>query len=84
MALYNYKGTRQPDGSGAAVYAFEPTFTLPLITLPGFGTPYSFRWNPCQPPQYYYNMQQRMDGQIGIVAGQMALSPLIDNRGVTG
>lgn len=87
-AIYGYIRTRQPDGSGAEVYAFKPLFGLPLYTLPGLGTPYTFRWNPCQPEQLYYNQAQRMDGKIGIVAGQIALQPLIDNRpdnrGVTG
>jgi hypothetical protein len=32
----------------------------------------------------YLMQAQRMDGKAGIVAGQMALQPLIDTRGVTG
>ncbi len=78
--LYKYAATRQPDGSGAGIYAFAPAFTLPLITLPGPATPVPQFWNPTQPEQVYYNLAQRMDGKIGIVAGQIALQPLIDNR----
>jgi len=84
MAIYNYIRTRQPDGSGAEVYAFEPLFSLPLYTLPGPATPVPQFWNARQPEQLYYNLAQRMDGKAGIVAGQMALTDLIDNRGVTG
>lgn len=82
--IYGHIRTRQPDGSGAGVYAFVPQYGLPLFTLLGPGTPYSFRWNPLQPPQMYYNQAQRMDGKLGVQAGQMALQRLIDNRGVTG
>jgi hypothetical protein len=84
MSFFNFIKTRQPDGSGAEVYAPLPTTTLPLFTLPGPGTPWAQFWNPTQPPQLWYNLAQRMDGQIGIVAGQMALTPLIDNRGISG
>jgi hypothetical protein len=84
MALYNYTKTRQPDGSGTGVYAFEPAFALPLFTLPGPATPVPQGWNAYQPEQLYYNQAQRMDGKAGIVAGQMALQSLIDNRGITG
>lgn len=84
MAIYNFIRTRQPDGSGAEVYAFTPRFTLPLYGLPGPGTPWAQFWSPVQPQQVYYNQAQRMDGRIGVVAGQMALTPLIDNRGVSG
>ena len=82
--LYNYIRTDQPDGSGAAVYAFTPKYTLPLYTLPGPATPVRQFWSAVQPEQLYYNQAQRMDGMIGIVAGQMALQGLLDNRGVTG
>lgn len=84
MAIYNYIPTRQPDGSGAGVMAFVPLNALPLFTLPGFGTPYTFKWKATQPEQLYYNMAQAMQGKIGILAGTMALQDLIDNRGVSG
>lgn len=84
MAIYNYKSTRQPDGSGAGIYAFLPKFTLPLFSLPGPATPVPQFWSAVQPEQLYYNQAQRMDGLVGIQAGIIALQPLIDNRGVTG
>lgn len=84
MAIYNYIPTRQPDGSGAGVMAFVPLNALPLFTLPGFGTPYTFKWHATQPEQLYYNQAQLMQGKIGIMAGQMALQSMIDNRGVSG
>ena len=82
MAIYDYIRTRQPDGSGAGVYALVPRFTLPLYTLPGPGTPVPQFWSPIQPEQLYYNQAQRFDGKVRVVAGQMALQPLLDNRGV--
>lgn len=81
---YGYKATRQPDGSGAAIYAFLSRWTLPLFTLPGPGNPVPQFWNPLQPEQLYYNLMQRQDGKIGVVAGQIAMQPLIDNRGING
>jgi hypothetical protein len=80
MGIYNYFRTRQPDLGGALNYAFEPRYTLPLFTLPGLGTPYSGHINPTQPEKMYYMQAQRYDGKIGIVAGQLALQHLIDNR----
>jgi hypothetical protein len=82
--LYNYRRTSVPDGSGARVYAFEPAFTLPLITLPAAGTPVPQFWSPVQQEQLYYNLAQRMDGKLGVMAGQIALQQLIDNRGING
>ena len=82
--LYNYLRTRQPDGSGAGVYAFLPEFSLPLFGLPGPATPVPQFWSAVQPEQLYYNQAQRMDGKAGIVAGQMALQALIDTRGING
>ncbi|HEY6018430.1 MAG TPA: hypothetical protein VIY48_00565 [Candidatus Paceibacterota bacterium] len=82
--LYNYIRTRQPDGSGTGIYAFLPEFTLPLVTLPGPATPVPQFWSAVQPEQLYYNQAQRYDGKAGVVAGQMALQALIDNRGITG
>lgn len=82
--IYSHIRTPVPDGSGALVYAFVPRYTLPLFTLPGPGTPVPQFWSAIQPEQLYYNQAQRMDGQIGIVAGQMALQSLIDNRGING
>jgi hypothetical protein len=84
MAANTYVKTRQPDGSGAAVYAFAPGFSLPLVTLPGPATPVPQYWSSVQPEQLYFMQTQRMDGKSGIVAGQMALQALLDNRGVTG
>lgn len=79
--FYNFIRRELPD-AGAQQYAFEPGFTLPLFGLPGPGTPYSFRWNPYQPEQVYYNQAQSMDGIIGVQAGQMALQGLLDTRGI--
>ena len=84
MSLYSFLKTRQPDGSGTGVYAFVPAFQLPVITLPGPATPVPQFWSAVQPEQMYLMQAQRMDGKAGIVAGQMALQPLIDTRGVTG
>lgn len=81
--FYNYVRRELPD-AGAQQYAFYPGFTLPLFTLPGPGTPYSFQWNARQPEQVYYNLAQRMDGIVGVQAGTMALQPLLDTRGVAG
>lgn len=77
-----YKYVQRPllNPGGVSNYAFSPKFMLPLFTLPGPGTPYTFHWSPVQPEQMYYTLAQRMDGKIGIMAGQMALQPLIDNR----
>lgn len=83
FSLYNYQRRELPD-AGAQQYAFLPNLQNPLFTLPGPGTPYSFVWQITQPEPLYYNMAQRMDGLIGVVAGQMALQPLLDLRGVTG
>lgn len=85
MALYNYRLGYTLDG-GAERYAFEPTFSLPLVTLPGPGTPYRMQWKVTQPEQLYYNLAQQMQGINGIVAGQVALSPLLDTSqaGITG
>lgn len=83
MALYDYQRRVLPD-AGAMQYAFLPRFMNPVFTLPGPGTPYSFRWNVTQPEQLYYNQSQRMDGVIGVVAGQMSLTALLDTRGVAG
>lgn len=82
--LYGHIRTVVPDGSGAEVYAFVPRFTLPLMTLPGPGTPVPQFWAAVQPEQLYYNLAQRMDGKAGIVAGQMALQSLLDTRGING
>lgn len=82
-AFYNFLRRELPD-AGAEQYAFLPGFTLPLYTLPGPGTPYSFCWNVTQPEQVYYNQAQRYDGLIGVQAGQIALQPLLDTRGVSG
>jgi len=84
MGPYSYIRTQQPDGSGAQVYAFIPAFTLPLYTLPGPATPVPQFWNVTQPEQLYFTQAQRMDGKAGIVAGQMALTALLDNRGING
>lgn len=62
------------------VWAFIMPTSLPLFMTSGAGTPSQFRWNPLQPNQIYHNLEQRQDGQIGIVAGQVAMQPLIDNR----
>lgn len=83
MALYNYV-RRELPGAGAQQYAFLPTFTLPLISLPGPGTPYWFQWKVTQPQQVYYQQRQRLDGFEGVVAGQMAFQALLDTRGVQG
>jgi hypothetical protein len=82
-AIYHYVYRRLPD-AGAQQYAFCPGFTNPLFTLPGPGTPYSFRWNALQPEQLYYNQMQRLDGMAGVVAGQMARQALLDTRNVQG
>jgi hypothetical protein len=82
--LYSYIRTLVPDGSGTGIYAFTPRYTLPLVTLPGRATPVPQFWSAIQPEQLYYNQALRYDGKIGVVAGQMALQSLIDNRGVTG
>jgi hypothetical protein len=81
--LYNYVRRTLPD-AGAQQYAFIPAFMNPLFSLPGPGTPYSFRWNPLQPEQLYYNLAQNMQGVLGVVAGQMALQPLLDTRNGVG
>jgi len=81
--LYNYKGTQQPS-PGAMGFAFVPSIGLPVFSLPGPGTPYSFRWNVRQPEQVYYNQSLQMVGLNGVVTGQMARRPLLDTRGVFG
>lgn len=81
---FTYQRTNVPDGSGMEIMAFGMPTTLPLIMWQGSGTPYGYKWNPLQSPQVYQQQQQRLDGQIGIVAGQVAMQPLIDNRDFTG
>lgn len=83
MPLNHYFWRKLPD-SGAQQYAFIPEFMNPLYTLPGPGTPYKMQWAVTQPQQLYYNMAQRMDGVIGVVAGQVALTGLLDTRGISG
>lgn len=82
-SLYNYIFRPLPQ-AGAMQYAFEPRFELPIITLPGPATPYSFVWRITQPEQMYYNQAQVMDGKAGVVAGQIALQGLLDTRGING
>lgn len=83
MALYNYVRRELPD-AGAQQYVFLPQLQNPLFSLPGPGTPYTFRWRPLQPEQLYYNQAQRMDGFSGVIAGQMIFQGLLDTRGTEG
>jgi hypothetical protein len=67
---------------GAENFVFEPQFELPIQTVWGFGfirNPNTF--NPFQPPQVYANPQTMLQGIGGLMAGQMALQPLILNEG---
>lgn len=81
--LYNFVYRPLPQ-AGAMQYAFEPAFSLPPQTLPGPGTPYTFSWRAMQPEKAYYLQAKTLQGLVGIVAGQMAHQPLLDDRGVTG
>lgn len=83
MALYNFLKRKLPD-AGAMQYAFLPTLQNPLYTLFGGGTPNRQQLMPLQPEQVFYNQAQRIDGLPGVVAGQMAMQPLLDTRGVSG
>jgi hypothetical protein len=83
MALYNYKRKELPD-AGAQQYAFYPQLMDPVYTLPGPGTPYGFQWRVTQPEQVYYNQAQVQDGILGVVAGQAALTGLLDLSSVNG
>ena len=84
MLPNGYQSTRIPDLVGVQNYAYVPGFTLPLVTLPGPATPVPQFWSVTQPEQLYVMPVQVMDGKAGIVAGQMALQQLIDNRGISG
>jgi hypothetical protein len=83
--LYNYIPKQQPDSGGTRDYAFNPSFTNPLFGMFGPATPIPVNvFSAVQPEQVYYNQRQYLQGLIGVIAGQIAMQPLIDTRGITG
>ena len=77
--IYNYhEGDLFTPGAGN--FVFEPTFELPIETLWGFGfirNPNTF--SPLQQPQVFSPPTVVNNGIGGLVAGQIALQPLIED-----
>lgn len=82
--LYNFVERPIIDQSGAAKFAFLPRFLNPTYGLWGGATPYAMQWDVFQPEQVYYAKQVAAIGLNGVVAGQIAMQPLLDTRGITG
>jgi hypothetical protein len=85
VAIFNYKRRRQPDAGGARDYAFLPSQSLPVEDWFGHGYPVpAAKWAPLQPEQLYYLQAQVMTGLQGVVAGQTALTNLVNDGSTYG
>ena len=80
-ALYHYhEGDLFTPGAGN--FVFEPNFELPLQTIWGRGfirNPNTF--NVYQPPQVWSPAHVKTNGLGGLIAGQVALQPLLEMEG---